>query len=125
MTLILDDITLPNGLIWQDEFSKVNVAQSSRRTLNGQVVVFAQSLTAGQTITLTSDSNGCWLTLAEVQAIQAKADAPGAVYVLQANGQSLNVVFKHDDPPAFDARPVTGYTDHDDYYTVTLKLMSI
>lgn len=125
--IILGGITLPDGLLWTDEFSAARVAQSVRRTLDGSMVVFYGQLQAGIPITLESEPDAGWLTRAQVEAIALRAASPGGVYTLTLRGESRQVMFRHQDSPAFEARPLVSVANPQagDFYLATLKLMTV
>lgn len=125
--MILNDIQLPAGLIWSDEHSSASVAQTVRRALNGSPVVYYAGLTAGRPITLESGEDTGWLTYEQVQAIAPLAASPGAVFPLTIRGQTFQVMFRHQDAPAFDARPIFPFAapKPGDYYIAAIKLMTI
>ncbi len=125
--IALDDILLPAGLLWTDEFSSNRVAQSMRRTLDGSMVVFHSPLQAGLPITLESEADAGWATRAQVEALANRAASPGGIFVLLLRGQTYRVMFRHHEPPAFDARPLINVANPqaDDRYLVTLKLMTV
>ena len=125
--ITLDGITLPAGLVWSDEYSATSVAQSVRRTLDGSIVVFYGALRTGLPITLESEADAGWLTRAQVDAIAIRATSPGAVYLLVLRGETRRVMFRHQDAPAFEAKPVVAVANPQsgDFYLATLKLMTV
>ena len=125
--ITLDGIALPAGLLWSDEFAVTRVAQTVRRTLDGSVVVFYGDLRGGLPITLESEPDAGWLTRAQVEAIALRAASPGGVYPLQLRGQSWSVMFRHQDAPAFEAKPLVSLANPQagDFYLATLKLMTV
>lgn len=125
--LTLDGIALPTGLVWLDEFAVETVSQTVRRTLDGGLVVFYAGVRAGMPITLQSEADAGWLTRAQVNALAVRAASPGGVYVLQIRDQVFSVMFRHHDPPAFEAKPLIPRANPsaDDFYLATLKLMTV
>jgi hypothetical protein len=125
--ITLDGVVLPAGLYWSDEFAVTRVAQNVRRTLDGSVVVFYGEIRAGVPITLESEPDAGWLTRAQVEAIALRAASPGAVFPLQLRGQLWTVMFRHQDAPAFEAKPVIPLANPQagDFYLATLKLMTV
>ena len=125
--IILDGIQLPAGLLWSDEFAASRVAQSVRRTLDGSVVVFYGQLQAGLPITLESESDAGWFTREQIEALALRAASPGGVYSLTLRGESWLVMFRHQDAPAFEARPLVSVANPQagDFYLATLKLMTV
>lgn len=125
--IVLDGIQLPAGLLWSDEFSTAPVAQNVRRTLDGSLVVFFGAQHQGLPITLASQSDQGWLTRSQVASLKLRADSPGGVYLLQLRGQTHSVMFRHHEPPAFEATPLVPLANpgDGDFYLATLKLMTV
>jgi hypothetical protein len=125
--ITLDGITLPAGLLWSDEFAVAHVAQTVRRTLDGSVVVFYGELRAGLPITLESEPDAGWLTRTQIEALALRAASPGGVYPLVLRGQTWTVMFRHQDAPAFEAKPLLSVANPQagDFYIATLKLMTV
>ncbi len=125
--ITLDDITLPAGLVWTDEFESRQVSQTITRTLDGSLVVFYGAQTRGQPITLVSEPDAGWLTRAQVEALFLRAASPGGVFLLELRGQHWTVMFRHHDAPAFQATPLINLSNPGptDFYLATLKLMTV
>ncbi len=125
--IILDGISLPVDLLWSDEWAASTVAQTVRRTLDGGLVVFYGELRAGLPITLESQPDAGWLTRTQVEAIALRAASPGGLYTLNLRGQTWQVMFRHHDAPAFEAKPLVPVTNPQagDFYLATLKLMTV
>ena len=123
----LDGLLLPDGLVWTDEFATQQVSQTVRRTLDGSVVVFYGELRAGLPITLESEPDAGWLTRAQIEALALRASSPGGVYTLSLRDQTWTVMFRHQDAPAFEAKPLVSVANPQagDFYIATLKLMTV
>ena len=123
----LDTVVLPDGLVWTDEFAAQAVAQTVRRTLDGSLVVFYGQTSGGLPITLESEPDAGWMTRAQVEAVKLLADSPGGVFILELRGQTWQVMFRHQDPPAFEAKPLVSLANPQpgDFYLATLKLMTV
>lgn len=123
----LDTLVLPDGLVWQDEFAAQPVAQNVRRTLDGGMVVFYGELRAGQPITLASEPDAGWLTRAQVEALALLAASPGGVYPLTLRNRTFQVMFRHQEPPALEARPLVPRANPQpgDFHLATIKLMTV
>ncbi len=123
----LDNVVLPDGLVWTDEFAAQAVAQTVRRTLDGSLVVFYGQTSGGLPITLESEPDAGWVTRAQVEAVKLLADSPGGVFILELRGQANQVMFRHQDPPAFEAKPLVSLANPQpgDFYLATLKLMTV
>jgi hypothetical protein len=62
-----------------------------------------------------------------VQQLQALAAVAGAQYLLDLGAMQHSVMFRHEDPPAFEATPLIPRTlaQAGDYFTITLKLITV
>jgi hypothetical protein len=127
MATQLDAVQLPASLIWSDEHSAQAVAQAARRTLDGSLLVFYAGLAKGRSITLESRDDSGWLSKTQVDALRLLADSPGGVYTLTLRGNTYQVMFRHHEPPAFEASPLFPFTDPQagDYYLARLRLMTV
>lgn len=127
MAIELGGVTLSDHMVWTDEFEYTAVAQSALRTLGGNVKVYTQQLTKGLPITLSATTDQGWLTKAQIQAVQALADAAGSTYTLTIGSDTFSVVFRHQDAPAFAAEALdqVGAQAPPGYYTATIKLMTV
>lgn len=123
----LDGIALPVGLLWSDEFASSRVSQNVRRTLDGSLVVFYGEMRAGRPITLESQSDAGWMTRVQVEALALRTASPGGVYTLMLRGHTWQVMFRHHEAPAFEARPLVALANPQpgDFYLATLKLMTV
>lgn len=122
-----DGLFLPDDLVWTDEFAVQPVAQTVRRTLDGGLVVFYGQQAGGLAITLESEPDAGWLTRAQVKALKQRADSPGGVHLLELRGQAWQVMFRHHEPPAFEAKPLVHLANPSpgDFFLATLKLMTV
>lgn len=125
--IVLDGLVLPADLLWSDEFTAGAVAQSTQRALDGSLVVFYGPRQAGQAITLESQPDAGWLTRTQVEAIALRAASPGGLYTLNLRGQTWQVMFRHHDAPAFEAKPLVPVANPQagDFYLATIKLMTV
>jgi hypothetical protein len=114
-------------MVWTDRYTSTKVAQTVQTTLGGVPVVYSQALIAGAPITLQATEDTGWLTGAQVEAIMDMADQPGAVFELSVDGATKQVVFRHHDGVAFEASPLVPRLNQQpgDYFTATLKLMTV
>jgi len=125
--ITLNGILLSAELQWTDEWTAQGVAQTVRRALDGSPVIFYAGLAMGRAITLESAADAGWLTRTQVEALAVLAESPGAIYPLLLRGQSHAVMFRHQEAPAFEARPLVPLANPQagDFYLVTLKLMTV
>jgi hypothetical protein len=123
----LNGVELNKSLLWLERAYSEGVGQEVRRTLGGKVVLFAQALSKGVNITLEARERQGWLTKAQADAVKALAATPGASYVLDVNGETHNVVFRHHEPPAVELEQLIPDLNPgaDDYYVGQIKLMTV
>lgn len=110
MSITLDTVTLPSGLIWTDEYATTPILQSVRTRLDGGLAVYPRTLLNGREITLTATEDH-WLTRAQADALTALAAVSGATYSLTLRNVIYSVIFRHHDPPALDLRILADWDD--------------
>lgn len=130
MSIVLGGITLNPDMIWREQFREQTVAQSTRRTLGGALVVYSGKLQKGDAITLSaSEFNGTLIGVLKksvVDSLIALAEVPGAQYVLTMNDVNYNVIF---DPPGVEMVPIRANPGHqysaDDLMRGDIKLLTV
>ena len=62
-----------------------------------------------------------------MEAIALRAASPGGLYTLNLRGQTWQVMFRHHDAPAFEAKPLVPVANPQagDFYLATIKLMTV
>ena len=120
MTTTLSDgvttVTLSADLLPQEEHAWSPVQQATSYTLTGALWVDVSAKQAGRPITLAggTDPDGSVYgitTRADYAAHRALADMPGQVFTLTWRGVAYQVIWRHEDPPALDARDLVDYAD--------------
>jgi hypothetical protein len=124
--ITLDAVTLPEDLIWSDEFAWSSVQQSRTYTLTGALILETGTKQAGRPITLVGGDEAAWITRANLKALQAKLTTTATMTLTLNDGSTFSVAFNHDEKP-IDAHPVIDYStpSDDDFYTLTLKLIAL
>ena len=124
-TLNLGGVALPH-LIWVDEYQVQDIAQSTKRTLGGGLVVYEQNLIAGRPITLEATEDQGWLTKAQVESLRA-LEAVATSYNLQVGGQNFTVIFRRDEGPAIEVTPIVFRINSEDtdYFTGLIRLLTV
>lgn len=123
--ITLNTLSLPDDLIWSDEFAWTPIRQNQDVSLSGALIVEEAAQQKGRLITLTGNDD-VWATRATVEALYALAQHPATPMALNLNGQSFSVLFRHSEG-AIDAQPVIAHSNPDasTYYTLTLRLIEI
>ena len=114
-------IDLPPDLIWLDELTASKVAQRSKRSAFGTLIVSAMGLQGGQHITLQGEGSSAWIGRSVLKQIKQWASVPGLRLTLDIRGEALVVIFDHGDAEetrALGMDSVIDYSDKqdDDYY---------
>lgn len=119
-------LTLPQDLLWADEFAWQQVEQATQYTTTGALVLDAWAKQAGRPITLRGDVDYGWCQRSTLATLNAWAALPGQSFTLSLRGTPRTVVFDHAGG-AIDAAPVVPYSDPlpDDHYTLTLKFIEV
>lgn len=132
MSITLSDgtttVPLHPDLMWTDEFSWQPVEQSAERTLTGALVVQVSEKLAGRAITLEpEDDTSAWMTRSVIEQLRNWAAVPAQELELTLRGETRDVIFRHQDGPGLEARPVVHFSEMDntDFYLATLRLMEI
>ena len=68
MAITLGAVTLPQGLVWSDEFDWTPLAQTTEYSLTGALIVEQAEKQAGRPITLVGGIDFAWLTRNDVAA---------------------------------------------------------
>lgn len=136
MALTLGAITLPDGLIWEDEFTWSPVAQSTEYSLTGALIVQEATKLAGRPITLVGQSSGnqsaaCWISRANLLVLQAALHVTGATLTLTLHDARTFTVGPRENPIEAEARPIVGSflpanPDNDSWYWIKrIKLQTV
>lgn len=134
--ILLDGISLPEDLLWTDEFTAWKVGQSVKPSLTGAQIVQEAALQSGRAITLESQQEGSdWIgmvTLDVLRALQASEETPGNTFALvmpahNSGTRTFTVAWRRTAGAAIEARPMQQITPQfdGDYYAVTLRLMTV
>ena len=127
---LAETLPLDPDLFWADENQYSPVEQSVDVGLTGALIIQVDGDTErpGRPITLQpEDERSAWMIRADLDTLNAWGAIAGAVFTLTLRGVGHQVVFRHQDKPAIDAKPVVHYSDvqPEDYYLVTLKFMTV
>lgn len=126
-TLKLGSVELNAQMVWADRQQSQTVAQSVLRTLGGAPVIFSQQLVAGENITLEARENRGWIRGSAYRQLKEMASVAGAIFTLEVNSETYQVMFRHHEAPALDLEPVTPRLNEqdNDIYTGQIKLMTV
>ncbi len=131
MAITLDTLTLPQALIWTDEFAWSNaVASAGVRTIHGRLVIQTATIPgmSGRPVTLGNEH--AWLPRADLLTLQTWA-GQGLEHALTLHdGRSFQVRFRLQDIPVIEAEPVdpclgADPQSADQWRLIALKLVAV
>jgi hypothetical protein len=127
MAITLDAITLPEDLIWIDEYSWTSVVQNQRRALSGALIIQENTQIAGRPITLTGDSDSAWITKTTLDAIKAKNDTADLDMTLDYHNTTYTVRFDRSSGSPLEVSQIFPLSNPqaDHIYSITLKLITV
>jgi hypothetical protein len=135
--IVLAGIELPADLQWTDEFTGWRVGQAIKTSLTGARIVQESSLQAGRPITLQTQRDGsAWVgpvTLDVLRALQVSEEQPRstplALILPDHNGgdRQFAVAWRRSDGAGIEAEPIRFAVPalDGDYYSITLRLMTV
>ena len=126
-----EQLTLPDDLIWQDEYNWAPTVSNVSYTITGAMIVQSAAKQTGRFISLVGPADMAWVTRATVETLHAWAsvtlsDTDGRYQLNLSDSRQLTVAFRHDDTPV-EAEPVLGIAakSDQDYYRLTLRLLEL
>jgi hypothetical protein len=126
----LEELILPNDLLWSDEFDWSQVTASQVYTLTGALVIEQGVRLAGRPISLSAQDDMAWVTRSVAQKLKDWAGYANRkfrlVFEYPTDTRQFLVAFAHADNP-FSSRPVKGFPGHEagDYFNITLKFIEV
>jgi hypothetical protein len=126
-----EQLTLPDDLIWQDEYNWAPTVSSVSYTITGAMIVQSAAKQAGRYISLVGPADMAWVTRATVETLHDWAsvtlsDTDGRYQLTLSDSRQFTVAFRHDDTPV-EAEPVLGIAakSDQDFYRLTLRLLEL
>lgn len=126
-----EQLTLPDDLIWQDEYNWAPTVSSVSYTITGAMIVQSAAKQAGRYISLVGPADMAWVTRATVETLYDWAsitlsDTDGRYELTLSDSRQFTVAFRHDDTPV-EAEPVLGIAakSDQDFYRLTLRLLEL
>lgn len=127
----LEEILLPNDLLWVDEFRWTPVASSSWYSLAGSLIIEQGVKLAGRPITLEPpDNEMAWVSRSVHEALRAAAAIPARRFKLvleyPTDSREFLVAFAPVDDP-IDGNPAKGFPCHEagDWFRVSLQFIEV
>jgi hypothetical protein len=111
MAMTLDGITLPPGLIWEDEFNWTPVVQNVTMTLTGTVLVQEASGLTGRPITLVGSEESCWASRSVVQQLIALMQTADTIMSLTIGITTYSVMWRREDGTPIEVEQLLPVTE--------------
>lgn len=127
LTYGVTTLTLPEDLLWVDEFAWRRVEQRRSFSITGAQILESAAAQAGRPISLEGGDDYGWIDRDDLLTLDAWRQLPGQVFGLVVRGEaSRNVVFNHE-AGAIEAVPVVDYSDVDpgDHYRLKLRFLQV
>lgn len=127
MSITLGAISLPDDLIWSDEFDFDIVKQTQTRSLTGSLILQESSKIAGRPITLRGDDTYAWIDRLTLKALRTLSQSADTDHTLNLHGDIFTVRFNRESGSPILAKQLFDCTDPVDehYYTLELKLITV
>ena len=127
----LEEVSLPNDLLWVDELSWVPVTSAASYSLTGALLLEAATRQKGRPITLQPPGEDmAWVRRSVATTLHSWAEKAGRKFKLvleyPTDTREFVVAFRHYDGP-LEASPVRGFPDHspDDWFNITIRLIEV
>lgn len=122
----LDNLTLPEDLIWVDEFDWTPIQQTQTYSITGALIIESGTKQAGRPITLSGDANSGLISRADLKKLQTKLTASTPLVLTLNDARTFNVIFNHTQKP-IESKPWIDYSDTDDtdFYTLKISLLAV
>ena len=123
----LENLTLPDGFYWLDEFDNDVIEQREDISIDGNVIIFEQEKIGGVKLTLSGARDRVWVSRETLKILKEWGRMPSLLMELSLelplDNRTFQVSFRHNEKPAIDAKPVleTIPLEGSDFYNVTLK----
>lgn len=117
-------VTLPEGLLWSDEYGWKSVEQSKEYTSTGALVLESWSKQAGRPLTLQGDQTRAWCERGLLATLRTWSAQPGQLFALAHAGTTYAVAWDHEQQ-AIEAQPLTDLLGAPSRYTVRNELGAV
>ena len=126
--MTLDDIILPDDLLWINEFDWNPVEQNIERSLTGALLVQESQLLRGRSIILSGNGEAGWVSRFTVKSLLALSKTTSKTMSLTlADERQFNVIFDRSIASPIEAQQIFpfAYPSDSDDYLLTLRLLTV
>lgn len=124
----LDTLTLPDDLLWINEFQWNPVEQSQERTLTGALLVHEQGKQYGRSIELSGGQDAGWVSRSTVTSLLTLSETAHQIMTLTLPDlRQFSVIFDRSSGSPVEAQQILpfAFPDDDYQYSLTLKLLTV
>lgn len=126
--MTLDSITLPDDLLWTNEFDWNPVEQSLDRSLTGGLLIQEQSKSYGRPIELSGGEDAAWVSRSVVVNLLALSQTANKIMTLTLPDlRQYSVIFDRSEGSPIEAQQILPYAyPGDDYqYSLVIRLLTV
>ncbi len=126
--MILDTITLPDDLLWINEFEWNPVEQTTERSLTGALLIQEGQFNYGRPIVLSGNGEAGWVSRLTVKNLFALSKAANKIMTLTLpDSRQFSVIFDRSNGAPVEAQQVLpfAYPEDSDQYLLTLRLLTV
>ena len=123
----LETVTLPDDLLWVNEYQWQPVEQETERTLTGALLVQEQAKRYGREIELSGEQSA-WVSRSTIEALKAlEAEAEKVMTLSLPDSRTFQVIFDRNNGTAVEAQQILpyAYPDDDYLYSLTIRLLTV
>ena len=122
-----EEIQIPKGMMWIDEFNWSKAVNSKEYSLNGSLIVESGVRSFGRPITLQGAEDTGWIKRATVGILQQWAESLQEFEFTDISGNAHRVLFDNTSEEAISFEPVSGFTDglNGEWYYGSIKMFEI
>ncbi len=124
----LDTITLPDDLLWVNEFDWNPVHQSQKRSLTGALMIQEQNKQHGRSIELSGGQEAGWVSRSTVISLLTLSETPNKVMTLTLPDlRQFSVIFDRSSGSPVEAQQILPFAFPDNHYqySLTLRLLTV
>ena len=117
-------ITLPAGMLWEDEYTTAPIKTAATPTIDGGMIFEQAVQVAGRQVTLAGANDRGWITKGVLDDLYAFTTSTGEMTLTLADGRVLTVVFAGNPISAEGLWPLC-LPDDTDYFIATIRLLAV
>jgi len=128
MAITLDSMTLPDELLWLDEFDWSDIKSKNKYTIQGRLVIEESSIVASKGRPITLASENAWMDRGDLKILFGWTQEINKIMTLTMHdNEFFTVGFRHWDLPVLEIQSITQtpFRTDDVLYAVSIKLVIV